>query len=293
MRLLELIKKNFGLLVKTFVKVISFFSAIISFILLFFERKDLGIDNIWTAVTVILVVTMSTIIISIFWVLICYQSRILCKDPHIIKVQYGDIWKQAFPKKNTSKRIIVIAVNTTFDVIVDDGTVKKPLVTEKSVHGQWIKKIIDKGIKSEEMSKKIQDNLIEQGVQPLRVYSETEKTRGERKCYERGTIAVFSYANTIFYLLALSEFDDNNNAQNTKEDFIKVFSSLINFYNMNGQGYELFLTLMGTGMSRTCLSHEESLRLSKNLLEIYKDKLRGNVTIMVYNKDKDKLSLDV
>ena len=53
-----------------------------------------------------------------------------------------------------------------------------------------------------------------------------------------------------FILLALSEFDENNKAQSSKDEVIKSLRSLLEFYDVNGQGYQMYITLMGTGRSR-------------------------------------------
>ncbi len=112
-------------------------------------------------------------------------------------------------------------------------------------------------------------------------------------CYEKGTIAVYEFGDTIFYLLALSEFDENNNAQNSKNELIKSIKSLLVFYDERGQGYNLYIPLIGNGLSRTGIDKKEALETLSMMLSLLRKKLQGDVTIIVYKGDRDKVSIDV
>ena len=48
---------------------------------------------------------------------------------------------------------------------------------------------------------------------------------------------------------------------------------------------------MGTGLSRAGLSHEESLNVISNLLKLNGDQIHGEVNIVVFEKDMDKVSI--
>ena len=100
-----------------------------------------------------------------------------------------------------------------------------------------------------------------------------KKKRGKRKCFENGTIVVVEGKNNIeFFLLALSEFDENNKAQASKEEVIKCLKKAMEFYDINGQGYQMYITLMGTGRSRAGLTHYDSLQITKSVLSLYNEK---------------------
>ena len=64
---------------------------------------------------------------------------------------------------------------------------------------------------------------------------------------------------------------------------------LLEFYDINGQGYEMYVTLVGTG--RAGLSHEESLQTMKSIFSIYSHKIHGTINIVIYSKDKEKVSI--
>ena len=54
----------------------------------------------------------------------------------------------------------------------------------------------------------------------------------------------------------------------------------------------MFVPLMGTGMSRTGISAQDSLKILSSVFDIHSDRLHGDVTIVVYEKDRDKISLE-
>ena len=62
------------------------------------------------------------------------------------------------------------------------------------------------------------------------------------------------------------------------------------FYDRNGQGDPMFLPLMGTGSSRVDITHEQSLEIIKSSV-LASEKINGSVNIVVYNGDKDKVSI--
>lgn len=51
------------------------------------------------------------------------------------------------------------------------------------------------------------------------------------------------------------------------------------------------IPLMGTNFSRAGLTHEDSLRVIASMFQLYGDKVHGDVSIIIYKGDKDKVSL--
>ncbi|MGU8432053.1 hypothetical protein ACSW9V_09730 [Clostridium perfringens] len=45
-------------------------------------------------------------------------------------------------------------------------------------------------------------------------------------------------------MLALSDFNSNNNVRCEKDELIECINSLISFYNEKGQGFKIFLPFM-------------------------------------------------
>ena len=201
---------------------------------------------------------------------------------------YGDLWKISFSNQS-KERIVVVNVNTAFDVIVDSPGIPNSLVSARTIHGQWITKMKELGIKEDELNEAIQNNLKERNIIPSKRLS---KCRGNNTIYEKGTIAEYKYGKTIFFLVALSEFDDNNNAQNTFGEFLRIIDILIEFIAANSQGADVYIPLMGSGCSRTGISDQKSLEIISDLLKIKCDRLFGNIKVVVYEGSRDKVFLD-
>lgn len=265
--------------------------AIASGVLLFIDKNDFKLDSALKGVAVIAVILLFSILYATVRTMV---YKCVEKIKGKLYVKYDDLWNIAF-SRNGQKKIVVVNVNTTFDTIVDTdlSSIDKPLVSARTIHGQWVNKMVKKGISVADLDKAITDNLELQSIQPYKVIEQAEKTRGKCKCYSRGTIAVYEYGNTIFYLLALSEFDENNNAQNTKEELISTIIKLIEYYDKHGNGYDLYIPLLGTGQSRTGIEREDSLEILTSMFRLYADRIHGRVNIIVYYKDRDKISLGI
>lgn len=296
--LMNRIKHNVNLLKAYFVKSLSMLFAILSAILLLIEKENIGIDSMCKAILVFIIAFVIALGYAILMACVYKKIEIFENGRGKLSLKYGDLWKIAFPNhklKKESKKIVVVSVNTTFDVMVDEKLSNgyKPLVSINTLHGQWIKKMQDNGLDIGTINEAIQENLTQRGISPLKILERTQKDRGNLQEFEKGTIAVYEYNDTIFYLLALSQFDENNNAQNSKGDLIKTIEELIEFYYTNGQGYELYVPLLGTGMSRTDISAEEALQTMVSCFKIFKSKILGDVNIIVYSKQRENVSLDV
>ncbi len=74
------------------------------------------------------------------------------------------------------------------------------------------------------------------------------------------------------------------------EDVIRV---LIYSCDQHGQGHELVIPLMGTNFSRVGLTKNDSLRIIASMIQLYGDRIHGNVSIIIYKGDKDKVTIDI
>lgn len=182
---------------------------------------------------------------------------------------------------------MVIPVNTCFDTIIGDG-----IVSAKTIHGKWIKNMNENGIDTARLDEIIEQNIHKQSLQPVGLHSKAEKPKGKQVHFSQGSVLpVEGSKGLTYYLLALSEFDENLNAQCSKENFVSCIQSLISFYDRNGQGNPIYLPLMGTGLSRVNLSQEESLSIIVNMLKLNRDKIHGEVSVVVFSKEKSLVSI--
>lgn len=287
-RYLKTICINKKVLCKYFISTLSVIYTIISALSIFFEPSDLGLelDTVCKKSIVLIIVNGCAFLIAMVMVCVFRKVTIVKETQLSITVRYGNLWKFGFPKYSKKQRIVVVNVNTAFDTIVDGPEVVKPLVSATSIHGQWILNMAAHNIKSEDLNYKIKESFRQQEILPS---STKNKTRGNSEIYPRGTIAVYPYENTTFYLLAMAEFDDDNNAQNTQEKLRKTILKLIEYIGKFSQNCDVYIPIMGSGISRTGIDDQTALELLLSNLKLNKKSLRGNINIVVYEKDRDKV----
>ena len=189
-----------------------------------------------------------------------------------VKVIAGDIFKYGFSSRNKIKRIIVIPVDTTFDTHLSTNIEKEmyPRVSIDTLHGEWLLRLKKRQNDMKDIESRIRENL---KLQQIDLDAKSNAPIG--------TIALIEEDNTTFYLLAISRFDDFNNAQSNLNDIKEALKMLLEFYNRKGQGYPLYMPLIGTGMSRAGLSYQVSYNLIKECaLNMIKTK-QGKINIVL------------
>lgn len=265
--------------------------SVLTIVLSFITWEDMKIENIWTKIFILFGIILGSFLISlVFIVVILKNKKLWVNGKNKVLAFYGDLFKIT---NKQEKKIVVIPVNDTFETIVDDDLVQdKPLVSLTTIHGQWIKYMNSKGIDSKTLSTMISDNLNNRKIEPIKVYTGEEKNRGNKESYELGTIATINGENnTTFYLIAISKFDENNKANSSRKKIRNCVDELIEFYDTNGQGYQIFIPLFGTGRSRADLNHQQAFKIIKNAVLTNEKSIHGIINIVVYKKDKDKVSI--
>lgn len=291
----EITHINIKSILTTTFKVAGTIFSIIALISIFLTWEDINVNELWHKIFIMLFIIIFSFLFSFIWIIfVCKTKRIWSQGRNKVIAIYGDLFKIAF-KKNKESRIIVIPVNDTFETKVENAgeKLKKPLVAENSNHGRWIKQFCkENDISHEELNIRIQENLSYQGYVPIKTYSIEEKGRGNLKSYKLGTTAIIDGKNNVtFYLVAISTFDSNNNAQSSKKQIREAIEDLIDFYDKNGQSNPIFIPLMGTGKSRANMTHDQSFKLIKSCILTSDKKITGEMNIVVYTSDKDKVSI--
>lgn len=289
-------KMNFKLILNYFYILSTSLLGLVGIFLSFITFEEMSITKVFYKVLILLIIVILSFIISTIFVVFCLKrKRIWSKGKNKVYASYGNLLEYAFKIKEKSQKIIVIPVNDAFDTIVEVGgeKVKNPLVTPKSIHGEWIEKICDQQkISPETLNGRIQNNLKLQNINPDKTIKREVKIKGNLESYPIGTIAVIDgNNNTIFYLLVVSTFNETNNSRSSKRNITDAVDDLIEFYDNKGQGYPLFMPLIGTGSSRANISHKQSLRIIKSCILTAEEKINGSMNIVVYNGDRDKVSI--
>ena len=220
-------------------------------------------------------------------VLFTNKVCVLTKAGHHVYVQYGDVFSpEVVGKGYSDKRKIVINVNRCFDTIVDDH-----LVSHNSLHGKLFQRFYDEGKFDEEsLNKTIQDSL---AGKPYQLLTTAVKPKGNLRRYEAGTVAELKDDDQVsYYLLGISTFDENLNAQTIMPDFVNSVQRLIEFCNQRAQGYPVVLPLLGSGLSRTGLELSEILHYLVSAFAINKDIINCDFHIVVWDKQKDLVPID-
>ena len=267
--------------------------GVLSVFLTFITWDDIGVKDACVKIFVLLSFILCVALLSIFIMLKTQTETIWERGQAKLCVKYGDILsigkKRRFFRCSTRNKLIVIPVNSHFDTIVEDSTVPNPLVSVKTIHGKWLNLYeAEKNMSPAEIQNAIYEFLDAKGIQ----YQADSNKRGSQRKYPTGTCAIMNGTNNVNYVLwALSDFNQVNVAHATKESVISSLVLLLDFVNTQSQGDECYIPLVGTGMSRTSLSHKESLHTILSTIDLYREKLVGIVNVVIYNGDKSKVSI--
>lgn len=285
------LKMNMMSIIGWTIKIAGALFGVLSTLLLFVSWDELKATDQLAKISILLGILLVSFLYScVLVVFILRRNRIWKKGKNSVSASYGDLMELAFNKRYKRQKIIVVPFNDTFDTLVETAneSTNKPLVSSNTLHGAWIEKFCkQEKINENDLNKRIQASLKKHDFVGGRI----ARDRGNNIRYKRGTVAIINGENnTIFYLLAISSFDDRNNAQCTRKELRDAIDSLMLFYDRNGQGIPMFLPLMGTGSSRVDITHQQSLKIIKSSV-LTSEKINGSVNIVVYNGDKNKVSI--
>lgn len=201
-----------------------------------------------------------------------------------LSVEVGDLFSKGFGRRRKNKNIVVIPVESSFDTIVTTGLehTGKPRVSVRTLHGKWLQRMYACGETPESLEKRIFANLSLRGIE---AHSDIEG----RDRYPIGTVAAVENDKALFFLLAVSDFDGDNVSRSGPDTIRTATGALIDTYDAMGQGLDLYLPLMGTGLSRAGLSHRGSYGLIAETLATRAQDIHGSMTIMVCPDDVIRL----
>lgn len=217
-------------------------------------------------------------------------TKVLWKQgSNSLNLMTGDIIKIAFNERESlAKKIVVIPVNSTFETKLSVNSENDicPLVSENTIHGKWLVNIL-KEISKDDLDGRISNYLNKFGTKPI---GNCYCPGGKSEQFTIGDTAVIQNKGTIFYLLAISDFDTKNKAHSSKEMIEKSITRLLEYYDDIGQGYELYLPLLGTGKSRANLTTKQSYELIKTIVINNSKIVKGTINIVVLEKMAHELT---
>lgn len=211
-------------------------SSFVTFLSFFVTSDDLGICP------VILIVLFLMLIASIFLFMWLRANNLqnveLIINDTRVTIGQGDIWELI--RKNPKERIgeiSVIAVNDYFDNIVDNR-----IVSEKSLHGQYMKKLFADGKLLDFERVVASDEILNKNGN--RVEVPTRKS-GRTVRYSIGSVVEFE----SYVLAAFSKFD-NNKACLSAEEYIGFWMRFWENIDEIYAGRTINIPLIGAGITR-------------------------------------------
>lgn len=206
--------------------------------------------------------------------------EVWCDGAGFFSIEIGDLFSKGFGRKRKTKNIVVIPVDTGFGTEVSRrlDITGCPAVSETTLHGQWLMRMYKTGESADSIKRRIEDNLHGRGMKP--VFREDAQIR-----YPIGTVAILENERAVFFLLAISDFDENNNAQSNCNLIKESILSLLDLYNKRGQGLDLYLPLLGSGLSRSGLTSDGAFRLIFETIRDERENIRGGITLVVRPRD--------
>lgn len=194
----------------------------------------------------------------------------------------GDLFRFGFGNRKKSRNLLVIPVDRSFKTHVTRAyeSVAIQEVSERSVHGQWLTRMALSGVLESEIEERVAASLLASGDEP-----------DKDGLYPLGTIAALDTRNATYLLLAISKFNEKGMAEATKEDIEVCLISMLRYYDESGQGADLYVPLIGTGLSRSHLDKSLSFELIRNAVTEQSSFVGGKVTIVVLPEDAVAMGL--
>jgi hypothetical protein len=254
-----------------FLKILSAFTTILSFILIFTEipkeyKKTIGI--------------IFGLLIIIFYVVIWLWANRLKKinlkiNGSNVTIKTGDLFTESDFK--------AIAFNEYFDTIVDDK-----IIAKKSINGIFITE--KAGISVAEL-----DNQIESYTFHAYEYSSKDESRprGKKQKYKLGTVCTINE----YMLTAFSKFDEHNRAVITMSEYLDF---LITFWDNVNKLYaqkNVSVPIFGSGITRIKehknISDEDLLKIMLWTFKISEMKFKypAKLTIVIHESKIDEINL--
>ncbi len=234
---------------------------------------------------IIAIVVLTTVIIVTFII-----NFLILKNRNFIKIKinetnviikYANIFDNTLFKNNTFR---IIGANDYFDTHLGDG-----IIDENTLHGKFLK-IYNESCK--DLDKRI---LADKRLNEI-AYTESTPTRDYNKTKKYQLGSIFLDKKTNFILVAISHFDENNNAKLTTNELLKCYLNMWNEISIIKESHCIALPLLGDSPNiqmDTALSSQEILEtlLFSFKLSNVQIKPPANLAIILNKSIKKDLNL--
>ena len=222
---------------KNYLTDIGVISSIVTLLSFFLTAKDLCFEIEF--VISICVIGLVGIFVLEWWRANHLESVPLRINNTKITIKEGDIF-ELLDKKPEERRgeISVIAVNDYYDTIVDNR-----IIAEKSLHGQYIKRLIE-AEKLEELNNAIEtDEILNKSDKRMEVPG---RQKGKTVQYPIGSVVEFE----SYVLAAFTKFDKNNKAYLSAEEYVRFWMCFWENIDEIYAGRTINIPLIGAGITR-------------------------------------------
>ncbi len=205
-------------------------------------------------------------------------SRIAYKIPKrdfSYEVSIGDLLE-------TKCTNVVISTNTTFDTDIASG-----LISPDSLQGQLAFRYFSSN--TAEMDRQISESL--KGVD----FVDHPSGKGKKKRYPIGTIAKLQAHGKTFFFTAMSELNEDGNAQSSVRMIDEAMDALWSYIAERGELADIAMPVMGTGRGRIQLSRTKMVeRLAQSFADASAERVFSNrLVIYIHPDDAEKHSVNL
>lgn len=191
----------------------------------------------------------------------------------MVEIVFGDLFKTTGHK--------VISASEFFD-----SKIGKP-VSPKSLQGIFINSIL--GGHANIFDNAVNTQLASQEIAIV------QRVDGKTLKYEIGTTITIEHNQSTYFIFALTNTDNDCNANSTPSLMLKALEGLWNKVRIEGNGIDINLPLIGNGLSRIGLPPSQLIQLTLiSLLKAVKERdLSSTIRIVLTEDVFDKIDLEI
>jgi hypothetical protein len=177
---------------------------------------------------------------------------------------------------------VVISTNATFDTDISSG-----LINPDSLQGKFTNKYFSGN--TAELDKQLASSL--KGIS----FEEHPNGKGKKRRYPIGTVAKVSAHGKTFYLLAMSELNDEGTAKSTARMIDTALEALWTYIAEKGELGDTAIAIIGTGRGRVGLPRKKVVeRIAQTFADSSQDRVFSNkLVITVHPGDAEKFGVNL
>lgn len=267
---------------KNYLADIGVISSLVTLVSFFLTAQDMSCKIEYIAFVFVMVLIV-LFFLKWYWANNLSSIRLRINNTKVI-IKEGNIFELLDKKPEERKgEISVIAVNDCYDTIVDNR-----IIAAKSLHGQYINRLIEDD-KLEELNKVIEtDEILNKPDNRVELQG---RTKGKTVQYPIGSVVEFE----SYVLAAFTKFDKNNKAYLSAEEYVRFWMCFWENIDEIYAGRTINIPLIGAGITR----FRNGKPTKQELLEVmlWSLKISGfhntygdkKINILIYTSDIDEI----